>query len=442
MKTRHEVRDGIYGFVQFDNVERRLIDSPFYQRLRHIHQLAMSYQVYPGATHKRFEHCLGVMEMAGRIFDVVTDPRNLTDDVRQRVGDELEGDRPYWRRIVRLAGLMHDLGHLPFSHGAEEWLPDGWNHERITAEIIRDPMISGLLTDGASPINPEHVIDLCWDVKKRLKVEPGKQLSPWVTLLNEIITGNTFGADRIDYLLRDSWHVGVTYGRFDPERLISGLRIVVDPRTDEIALGLDEGAIHAAEALLLARYFMYTQVYFHDVRRIYDVHLKDFVKAWLDGKHFPITPQEHLRMTDNDLLVEMNVAALDQGQRLHPEASRLLSRDHFRTVYSLSGTHKRLNPDVFSLVVEAVEGAVGKENVRNDSYTAKSEANSFPVRLDSGEVVSSDSESGVISNIPPIDIGFVFVHRSQVSKAEEAVRQVILGLQSVKRKKRGSKHNS
>src|SRR4051794_11597962 len=89
----------------------------------------------------------------------------------------------------------------------------------------------------------------CWDVRKRAKVDPKFALSPWKTLLNEVITSNTFGADRIDYLLRDSWHAGVAYGRFDHQRLIDGLRTAIDPATEEITLGLDIGAIHSAEAL-------------------------------------------------------------------------------------------------------------------------------------------------------------------------------------------------
>jgi uncharacterized protein len=244
-KVRHEVRDGVHGFVRFNNLEKRLIDSEPFQRLRCIHQLATCYQVYPGATRPKEN----------------------------------------WRQVVRVAALLHDVGHLPFSHAAEEALrPEGWNHERITAEMIRHSEIVGILEDDS--IRPEDVIDLSWDLKKRLRAEPNVNLSPWKTLLNEIITGNTFGADRIDYLLRDSWHAGVSYGRFDEGRLIAGLRAVIHPDNNEIALGLDVGSIHSAEALLLARYFMYTQVYFHDVRRVYDLHLRDFLQGWLDGGKF------------------------------------------------------------------------------------------------------------------------------------------------------------
>src|SRR2546426_6138118 len=102
-KTRHEVRDCLHGFIEFDNLEKELIDSAPFQRLRCIHQLAMCYQVYPGATHKRFEHSLGVMEAATRIFESVFN-RRIPDQVHLRIEVELK-DIDYWRRVVRLAAL-------------------------------------------------------------------------------------------------------------------------------------------------------------------------------------------------------------------------------------------------------------------------------------------------------------------------------------------------
>ena len=127
----HEIRDPVHVFIKLDSDERRVLDSAPIQRLRHIHQLAMSYLIYPGATHKRFEHSLGVMELAGRVFDVVTDRRNLSQSASLglTLGD---GEKSYWRKAVRMAALCHDIGHLPFSHAAEhDLLPENWSHERI-----------------------------------------------------------------------------------------------------------------------------------------------------------------------------------------------------------------------------------------------------------------------------------------------------------------------
>src|SRR6266436_3201596 len=120
-KSVHEIRDPIHVFVRLDNHEREVLNSRPFQRLRHIHQLALTYLLYPGATHRRFEHSLGVMELAGRVYDTVTDPNNILHDaVRDLVPEHNKFDHQYWRRVVRMAALCHDIGHLPFSHAAED----------------------------------------------------------------------------------------------------------------------------------------------------------------------------------------------------------------------------------------------------------------------------------------------------------------------------------
>jgi uncharacterized protein len=436
-KIRHEVRDCLYGFIEFDDLEKELIDSAPFQRLRAIHQLAMCYQVYPGATHKRFEHSLGVMEVATRIFkSVFGEQKRIRDQVFDRIERELEPDRiGHWSRVLRLAALLHDVGHLPFSHAAEEeLLPAGWNHERLTAEIIRHSAIGRILRNAKPMIDPEDVVDLCWDVRKRAKVEPGSALSPWKTLLNEIITGNTFGADRIDYLLRDSWHAGVAYGRFDHHRLIDGLRITVDPASEEVTLGLDHGAIHAAEALLVARFFMYTQVYFHDVRRAYDLHLQEFLQGWLtqgggNGK-FPTAWQELLKITDSDVLVALRDVAQAPADPLHRLAIRLTERRHFRTIYEQVSSHKRKRPTILKDLLKFAQDTFGHENVRADTYGPKSERNDFCVLTDDGSIESSREVSAVIASLAPIEFGLLLIAPEMSEKARIRIsehRQALLG---------------
>src|SRR5580693_2862906 len=134
--TIHEIRDPIHTFVRLETSERAVVNSPAYQRLRYIHQLAMTYLVYPGASHSRFEHCLGVMELASKIFDVVTDQRNCHPEVVDKIYAPTSMEYGYWRRVLRMAALCHDLGHLPFSHAAEDLLPTGVSHENISHDII------------------------------------------------------------------------------------------------------------------------------------------------------------------------------------------------------------------------------------------------------------------------------------------------------------------
>ena len=270
IKNTHEIRDAIHTFVQFDSHERKVLDSRPFQRLRHINQLALTHLVYPGATHKRFEHSLGVMELADRIFRVVTEPENVNDSVRSILPtlgrpDELR----YWRRVVRAAALCHDLGHLPFSHAGEKegLLPDGWNHERLTVEFIRSQEMRDIWQELTPPLGTDDIAKLAVGAKEGAKFI-GSVFSDWEAILAEIIVGDAFGADRMDYLLRDSHHMGVAYGRFDLYRLIDTLRILppapeeTEIQSNEPTLGVEEGGLHSVEALLLARYAMFSQVYF------------------------------------------------------------------------------------------------------------------------------------------------------------------------------------
>jgi uncharacterized protein len=166
MKHTHELRDPIHTFISVRTEERKVIDSRPFQRLRHIHQLAMSYLVYPGATHKRFEHSLGVMDVASRIFDITTDPDNIYhDSVREIIPDDQA--RSYWRSALRMAALCHDLGHLPFSHAAEkELLPEGYDHERLTKELIYSPEMQEIWASMAPPLLAEHIVKLAVGPKK------------------------------------------------------------------------------------------------------------------------------------------------------------------------------------------------------------------------------------------------------------------------------------
>ena len=303
-------------FIRLDSDERRVLDSRPFQRLRHIHQLAMTYLIYPGATHKRFEHSLGVMELAGQVFDIVTNPDNVTDEIKHLLGPlNVPDKRAYWRRVVRMAALCHDVGHLPFSHAAEkELLPDDWDHEKLTREIIVSDEMKTIWGSIIPPLHPEHIEKLAVGPKKATDLE----FTDWETILTEIIVGDAFGVDRMDYLLRDSHHVGVVYGKFDHHRLIDTLRILPpaqsgeNGKSQEPALGVEEGGIQSAEALMLARYFMYSQVYFHPVRRIYNTHLTDFLREWLDGGEFTTDLESHLKMTDSEVTAALWEAAFEE----------------------------------------------------------------------------------------------------------------------------------
>lgn len=130
-------------------------------------------------------------------------------------------DRDYWRRVLRAASLCHDLGHLPFSHAAEgALLPEGLDHERFSADFIRSQEMRRVWK--GLDVEAMDVVRTALGQKKWKE----EKFTDWQAILAEIVTGDVFGADRIDYLLRDSHHLGVSYGRFDHHRLIESLRIL------------------------------------------------------------------------------------------------------------------------------------------------------------------------------------------------------------------------
>jgi HD superfamily phosphohydrolase len=409
-KHIHEIRDPIHVFVRLDSDERAILDSRPFQRLRHIHQLALTYLLYPAATHKRFEHSLGVMELAGRVFDVVTNPANVTGQIRSTLSEISQPNQfQYWRRVLRMAALCHDMGHLPFSHAAErELLPEGWDHERLSREIIMSPEMEKIWTAMTPPLRPIDVVKLAIGPRKAKDLT----FSTWEAILAEIIVGDAFGVDRMDYLLRDSHHSGVAYGRFDQYRLIDTLRILPagDGQSGQPTLGVEEGGLHSAEALLLARYYMYSQVYFHPIRRIYDIHLKDFLAADLAEGKFPTDIESHLQMTDNEVNGRILSAARDSALPGHDAARRIVGHKHYKVLYQRHPDDIRVNPNAGQAVSDAAEVKFGAENVRHDSYTQERDSVVFPVLCKDGRVVTADRLSQVLQHLPVVAVDFVFIN--------------------------------
>lgn len=420
-KDSHELRDPIHVFAYFDSDERAVINSRPFQRLRSIHQLALTYLVYPGATHRRFEHSIGVMELAGRVFNVVTNKQPHPDLAGQIPVRELS----YWRKVLRIAALCHDLGHLPFSHAAEkELLPKGWNHERLTVEILRSQEMKDIFKRMIPPVEVEHVVKIAVGEKELSKFE-ATNFTPWESVLSEIITGNAFGVDRIDYLLRDSYHSGVAYGRFDHYRLIDTLRLlpVYNEREERTVtkLGVEIGGLHSAEALLLARYFMFSQLYFHSVRRIYDIHLKDFLKAWLSGGMYPCAPESHLQQTDNEVTAAFHHISRDPAHPAHQQACRLASRNHFKVLYARNPDDVAKNPGAVKCIYEAAASEFGPEAVVVDEDPGGSaQSPNFPVIEDDERIIWSLQESLLLKEkLPPVTIGRVYVAPELREKAQK-----------------------
>jgi hypothetical protein len=269
-----EIRDPVHGYVKITEVERELIDSPFVQRLRRIHQLAGSYLVYPGATHTRFEHVIGAMHVAGQIAETLVNASEMDDAAVQE---------------VRVAALLHDLGHGPFSHMYEEVLSerDETSHEDIAQRVILETSVRDILEkNGISS-------------KKMSEFSVGRQKSK-PPFMNEIIAGS-LSADIMDYLPRDSYFTGVEYGKVDAQRVIDSLHV------SEGHLVIDNAALYAFEALLLARYEMFKAVYFHRTVRaaelmlVRSMKLADNVLGLTDLSNI----EKYLELTDEVVLHDL-----------------------------------------------------------------------------------------------------------------------------------------
>ncbi|RWO58546.1 HD domain-containing protein [Mesorhizobium sp.] len=423
LKRIHEFRDPLHDFIELDRQERALVDSIPFQRLRHINQLALSSLVYPGATHKRFEHSLGVMHLARRVFDIVTDPANIHPKIEHIIPDRQH--LPHWRSVLSLAALAHDLGHLPFSHAAEKrLLPKGEDHENLTLDLIECGHLSHVWQIG-HPINFKDVQKLAVGQKKLKNVE----FTTWESILSEIITGDSFGVDRMDYLLRDSYHSGVSYGKFDHLKLMSSLRILPkesgEDKSQEPTLGVELNGLHSAEAMLLARYFMYEQIYFYPVRRIYDQHLIDFMVSHYGANGYSRDVAFHLSQTDNEVMSAIRSAQLDGRAVGHASAKAILCRGHFRLVYAFNPSDQ----DVLKRSIEdgkveveidqpfnspahqiwkALAKEFGESETKKDLYIQGSSYALFPVIMQDGRIESSITLSPILRNFPLMTVDSVY----------------------------------
>lgn len=278
MTKYYEIRDPVHGFIKINDWERDIINSRYFQRLRRIRQLALTDMIYPGAMHTRFEHSLGVMHIATQMFDRI---RECRKDFLERELNYTEGGLERDRVLVRLAALLHDVGHAPFSHAGEPLMVKNtttghaWTHENYSAAIIRD-LIKDVIENH--PISQNYGIK-AKDVADFLegRTTLGRRLF-WRGLIS-----SQLDADRADYLLRDSLHAGVAYGNYDLHRLISTMTVAMSSDTDSPTLAVEEGGIHAAEGLIIARYMMFTQVYFQHTRRAYDFHIGKCISSMLEA---------------------------------------------------------------------------------------------------------------------------------------------------------------
>lgn len=267
-------------------------------------------------VHSRFEHSLGVMEMTSRAFDTLAlkYPELLTEELQQ-VPELKQDTLKRAKQLLRLLALLHDSGHPAFSHAAETVLPSGSKHEDISVYVMEK-----VLAEQLDTLFFEGMSSLLVRIMRR---------SPELIFLRQFVVGE-MDMDRTDYLWRDSLHCGVEYGKFDFRRLIESLAVLKHPDTGRLQIGLEKGGEHVFEALLLGRYQMNTQVYYHRTRRIFDHYLTEYMKLW--GKEYYKTFDDVLSYDDLKLLVQMDADSKSENTR-SLLARRITTRQHHKVVY-------------------------------------------------------------------------------------------------------------
>ena len=276
------IKDSVHGHVRLGPAAVDLIDTPAFQRLRHIKQLSTVRLVYPSANHTRFEHSLGVYHLARQALDGL----GLDDETAAH---------------VRAAALLHDVGHGPYGHQTEGIIRrrTGKDHDEV----------EWLLTDADR--------ELC-TVLERHGLDPERvaALVAGDGGVGQLVSGE-LDVDRMDYLVRDAHHTGVPYGTVDTGRLVNELRLVDDGRergADDAALVLAEGNVATAESLLVARSLMNAVVYRHHVSRVAGAMLERACERYLDRTDTGV--EAFRRLADHDLLVAVRDVVPELGERI------------------------------------------------------------------------------------------------------------------------------
>ncbi|MBI4257955.1 MAG: HD domain-containing protein [Thaumarchaeota archaeon] len=300
-----EIRDPVHGYIYATDVEKDVIDSHVFQRMRRIRQLSGAHLTYPGAQHTRFEHMTGTMHLAGLTAQSLLSKGELKDDDVQQ---------------LRLAALLHDVGHGPFSHLFEEVMTEknGLTHEDMTTKIVKESEVGDILQKYGFDKETMSSFAIGFSPKKP-------------QFMNEVIGGG-LSVDIMDYLLRDSYFTGVEYGKVDIHRVLNSLEVV------EKRLALNHAALYAFEALMIARYEMFKAVYFHRTVRAAEVML---IKALsLADSHMGLTDvsdlNKYLSMTDEvvlNKLTELKTQGSSDLKRAKQLAEDVRDRRLFKCVF-------------------------------------------------------------------------------------------------------------
>lgn len=299
-----EVRDPVHGSIKIQDEEISIIESPFFQRLRSIKQLGFSEYVFPGATHTRYLHSIGVMDVATKVFNQVFGHQKFTKDIKRL------------KQTVRLACLLHDIGHAPLSHTTEFVMPNvselnlpeqfqskvnrQATHEDYTIKIIVDSSLTKSFSKVIKKfdVNPSQIAELIIGETNNEDYFTVEGIN-YFPLLHQLVSSE-MDCDRMDYLLRDSYFCGVSYGKFDLDWIIDNLhQCVVDKKA---YLGINQRAVATFDDFLLCRFHMFLMVYFHYKSVCLEKMLHRYFQSSPSEYIIPANIEEYLEHDDHFLM--------------------------------------------------------------------------------------------------------------------------------------------
>jgi len=401
-----DIIDPIHDFIRVYEHELSIIDNPIFQRLRRIKQLSGAHLTYPAAQHTRFEHSLGVMHIASQAGHALNEKGIL-------LSDDIE--------VLRLAGLLHDIGHGPFSHLFEEIIQEKKiSHEDFGKEIILNSEIGDNLSKNG------------FDKKLITRIAFGTSKFQY---MNQIVSG-VLSADMMDYLLRDGYFTGAEHAKIDHKRIIQSLDV------HKKKLALERSALYSFESMMHSRYQMFKAVYFHKTVRAAEVMLIEALR--LADAEFGFTTfnlNEFVKLTDEYVLSTLISSESSKLKRARQLAQDYQNRKLLKCVYErilTSQTNlKKTRTDELRNEISKKSKIDENEIFVDSSVTpsiplAPSKNESKSIILISAENGKSSAKEIPISEIPVVSAisGFmnilrIYTHQNNRKKVEIAAKSIL-----------------
>ena len=402
-----DIIDPIHDFIRVHEHELSIIDTPIFQRLRRIRQLSGAHLTYPAAQHTRFEHSLGVMHIANHAGNTLAEKGVIqNDDIK----------------IIRLAGLLHDIGHGPFSHLFEEIIQEKKiSHEDFGKEIILKSEIGDSLSKNG--FDKKLVTNIAFGNSK-------------LQYLNEIVSG-ALSADMMDYLLRDGYFTGAEHAKIDHKRITQSLDVY------KKNLALDRSALYSFESMMHSRYQMFKAVYFHKTVRAAEVMLLEALR--LSDDEFGFTTfklDEYVQLTDEFVLSNLISSSSSKLKRAKKLAQDYQNRKLIKCVFERILTSRT---NLKKTKTEELREEISKKSKVNENeiFVDSSVTPSIPLAPSKNEsksiiLVSTDkkgkssSKTIPISDIPIVSAisGFmnilrIYTHQQNRKKVEIAANSIL-----------------